>query len=124
MANLRWLTSAIDDLKDTLDSEKERRQICLVKISDRWSTSAKQWKILTIFSTNEKLSVQRYWNSDAERANGSSNRRTSDPLNQSTFPNNFDTCQHDAFHDPELQLSVISPHWKRCSTNSMSFFDE
>ncbi|KAL1240277.1 Argininosuccinate synthase [Trichinella spiralis] len=80
---LRWLTSAIDDLNDTLDSEKERRQICLVKISDR---SAKQWKILTIFSTNDKLSVQRYWNS-AERANGSSNRGTSDPLNQNTFPN-------------------------------------
>ncbi|KAL1240178.1 ABC transporter G family member [Trichinella spiralis] len=117
---LRWLTSAIDDLNDTLDSEKERRQICLVKISDR---SAKQWKILTIFSTNDKLSVQRYWNS-AERANGSSNRGTSDPLNQNTFPNNFDTCQHDAFHDPELQLSLITPHWKRCSTNSRSFFDE
>ncbi|KAL1240182.1 chloroplastic/amyloplastic,Glucose-1-phosphate adenylyltransferase large subunit [Trichinella spiralis] len=127
---LRWLTSAIDDLKDTLDSKKERRQICLVKISDRWSTSAKQWKILTIFSTNDKHSVQRYWNPDAERANGSSNRGTSDPLNQNKFLNDFRTSLELRYmptrrqHDPELQLSLITPHWKRCSTNSRSFFDE
>ncbi|KRY28462.1 hypothetical protein T01_1179 [Trichinella spiralis] len=134
---LRWLTSAIDDLKDTLDSKKERRQICLVKISDRWSTSAKQWKILTIFSTNDKHSVQRYWNPDAERANGSSNRGTSDPLNQNKFLNvrlpkleikktslELRYMPTRRQHDPELQLSLITPHWKRCSTNSRSFFDE
>ncbi|KRY09256.1 hypothetical protein T12_15133 [Trichinella patagoniensis] len=81
MAKLRWLTSAIDDLKDTLDSEKERRQICLFKDTGT-------------LMQNVQMDL------------------------------NFDTCQHDAFHDPELQLSVIFPHWKRCSTNSRSFFDE
>ncbi|KRZ11366.1 hypothetical protein T11_15206 [Trichinella zimbabwensis] len=34
---LRWLKSVIDDLKDALDSDKEQSQICLMKVSDRWS---------------------------------------------------------------------------------------
>ncbi|KRX32268.1 hypothetical protein T09_12922, partial [Trichinella sp. T9] len=36
-AQLRWLRSALDDLRAALDSDRNHRQSCLMRVSEKWT---------------------------------------------------------------------------------------